>query len=276
MIGPLVSIIVPGSTFTGTYIKIGVNPGGTFGVGNVTYGIGTGFQYPIGTAYESLAYAWWGEGYAIAYRYTDGVSWYSKVAYWQPGYGWPPPATTGIRLIGAYISRNDAIKAIYVAKVQTLDQVLNVTFTFTFPKDQKYVILKTDIKNTGLYGTVKDVIYKRLVDWDVHSWTSYNYWTNDATGAYASYNDTAAKKYWTMSVSGHPITSTVSLAYIDLYAWDDETIRGPGAYSIQSGGRMLYGDGMATLCYDFYDMGSGTTKTAETTYQAGYNSYYWP
>ena len=48
-----------GDYFTGTYLRIGVNDYGVLGIQDATLG-DIGFQYPIGSGYESLAVGWWG------------------------------------------------------------------------------------------------------------------------------------------------------------------------------------------------------------------------
>jgi len=262
----------PGVTYTGLYIKIGVNKGGTFCVAD-----GTGFQFPIGPAYESLAIGWWGEGYDIAYKVWNATTkkWVDKIAYWQPSSGWPPPVASRIVPVYAVQRRNDANRAIYEVRVQTVDKVLNVTFKFSFPKPQKYVLLETKITNTGALGTVRDVLYKRIVDWDVHGNAVDNRWTNDAHAAYASYFNSTSNKWFTMSVAGYTPTALENeVSYVDLYAWDDYTKRDPGEMDIQSHDQPLWGDGNAAVYYDLGNIASGATKTVVTVYQAGWHYDY--
>lgn len=266
----------PGVTYTGSYIKIGVNNGGTFCVAD-----GTGFQYPIGPGYESLAIGSWVEGYLLAYKIWNATSkkWEDRIAYWWPHLGWPPPLHSRIVPIYAVQRRNDSNRAIWEARVQTVDKVLNVTFKFSFPKPQKYVLLETKITNTGALGEVRDLLYKRIVDWDVHGNTNLNRWTNDDHAAYASYFNNTLNKWIDMTVAGYtPNTLENQVSYVDLYAWDDIYVaklrvsrRDPGKMDIQSHDQPLTGDGNAAVYYDLGNIASKSTKTVTTVYQAGWH-----
>jgi len=271
---PLSPAIIPGVTYTGSYIRIGVNKGGTFCVGD-TATVGTGFQFPIGSQHESLAAGWWVEGYAVFYKVKTTTGWVDNRAYWWPILGWPPPAASRIVPVYAVQRRNDTNRAIYEVRVQTVDKVLNVTFKFSFPKPQKYVLLETKITNTGVMGTVRDVLYKRIVDWDVHGNAVDNRWTNDAHAAYASGFNSTSNKWFTMSVAGYTPTALENqVSYVDLCAWDDTDPplpRGPGTMDIQSHDQPLWGDGNAAVCYDLGNIASGATKTVVTVYQAGWH-----
>jgi len=263
---------IPGVVYTGDYIRIGLNKGGTFGVGKAEVNPGTGFQYPIGPQYESLAIWWWGEGYSVSYKVSKAGVWVDKVAYWWPDLGWPPPAASGIVPVSATELRNDDNRAEYSVKVQTVDKALNMTFRFFFPKDQKYVLLETTITNNGAAG-VRDVVYKRIVDWDIQQYTG-NTWTNDAHSAYASYWNATEERNFEMSVSGYSRNTALwdpILGYVDLYAWDDMATRGPGSVDIQSHNLPLSFDGCAAIYYDVGWVNARESKYTVTVYQAGWN-----
>jgi len=279
---------IPGVTYTGMYIRIGLNDGGTFGWTPtvVPYGTpGTGFQFPIGAQYESLAIYWWGEGYVVAYKVKTAKGWVDNIAFWWPELGWPPPAVSRIVPVYAKQLRNDTNRAIREVRVQTVDKVLNITFKFSFPKPQKYVLLETKITNNGVMGEVRDVLYKRIVDWDVHK-SIMNMWTNDAHAAYATFYNRTLDRYIEMSVSGYTSAKlTNAVSYVDLFAWDDiqvslidtkVTTRHPGTMDIQSHNMVLPGDGNAAVYYDLGNMAARTTKAVITVYQAGWHGQYIP
>jgi len=266
---------IPGLIRTGTYIRIGVNKGGTFGVGNGTDRFGVGFQYPIGNQFESLAIFWWGEGYAIFYKtQTASGGWVDNRAFWWPSMGWPPPPACRLRPVNFTSVRNDPNRAIIKASLRTIDGALMLNFTFSFPKPQKYVLLETKIINLGAKGLLRDVLYKRIVDWDIHLAT-VNSWTSDSHSAYASYYNRTLGKVIELSASGYTPTGLENLpAYVDLMAWDDigpPPRRGPGEWDIQSHNAVLYFDGNAAIYYDLGEMNRDTIKDVYTVYQAGWN-----
>lgn len=270
---------IPGVIYAGKYLQIGINDGGTFGVGNGTDGFGVGFQYPIGNQYESLAWAWWGEGYVVAYKTFDGEQWIDNIAYWWPSLGWPPPPFCGMMFVARGEYMNDHNRAVFWSKMQTNDGALTLTFAFSFPKHQKYVLLQTIIENT--WGEkLRDVLYKRIVDWDIHQITE-NEWTNDAHAAYASVYSERLQRSIVLSVAGYsnPTPSLSNLiGYVDLYAWDDiddwggdVTTRDPGEWDIQSHDKILPGDGNAAIYYDLWDLKPHEKTNVWTVYQAGWN-----
>jgi len=270
---------IPGVIYAGTYLQIGINNGGTFGVGNGTDGFGVGFQYPIGNPFESLAIWWWGEGYVIAYKvFVDGV-WLDRIAYWWPSLGWPPPAFCRMVPVASGEYMNDDNRAVFWSQMRTIDLALTLTFAFSFPKEQKYVLLQTVIKNN--FGTkLRDVLYKRIVDWDIHQ-KMINEWTNDAHAAYASLYNPSLDRRITLSVAGYSNpTPTLSdlIGYVDLHAWDDinawgtsNTTRNPGKMDIQSHDKPLIIDGNAAIYYDLWDLNPRETRNVWTVYQAGWN-----
>jgi len=277
---------IPGVIRTGMYIRIGVNKGGTFGVGKGT-DPGTGFQYPIGPQFESLAIWWWGEGYAIFYKTLSPTGgWVDNKAYWWPSLGWPPKLPDcNLIPVGFASLRDDDNRAIIKATLNTADGALKLEFTFSFPKPQKYVLLETKITNLGEKGALRDVLYKRIVDWDIHQNTA-NSWTSDSHSAYASLYSRSLYRFIELSVSGYTPTGLENLpAYVDLCAWDDinatgsiydyPTTRYPGMRDIQSHNREIpYFDGNAAIYYDLGEMKERTTKAVYTVYQAGWNYMY--
>ena len=260
---------IPGVTITGTYLRIGVNEGGTFGVGNGS-DPGTGFQYPIGPQYESLAIWWWGEGYVVAYKTYDGEKWVDNIAYWQPGYGWPPPKSCNLYPVSFAVTRRDDNFVIVRIVLKTLDNVLRLVFEFNFPLAQKYVNVRTAITNIGK-GPVRDIVYKRFVDWDVHQ-STYNYWSTDSHSVYAAHYNETAYLWYEMSVSGALVEYPKRwISYSEIYGWDDYTSRGPGM-TIQSHGVEVLGDGAAMLTFDFQDeYPPGGIGQAKLMYQGSEN-----
>jgi len=266
-------------------LRIGINRGGTFGVGNGTDGFGVGFQYPIGNQFESLAWAWWGEGYVFAYKVLmpDGI-WNDRIAYWWPSLGWPPPAFCRMVHVANGEYMDDHNRAVFWSQMMTADKVLTLTFAFSFPKHQKYVLLQTVIQN-NLNAKVRDVLYKRIVDWDIHGpmMMEVNQWTNDAHAAYASIFNPELQQRVVLSVAGYTNpTPTLSdlVGYVDLWAWDDidawghpttNTTRDPGKFDWQSHDNPLMIDGNAAIYYDLWDLNARETRNVWTVYQAGWH-----
>ncbi|MEM2165204.1 MAG: hypothetical protein QW071_06160 [Candidatus Bathyarchaeia archaeon] len=56
-----------GKTYTGSYLRVGVNNYGALGIYDSDLGEDVGFQYPIGYDYESLTVGWWGDGWSVFY-----------------------------------------------------------------------------------------------------------------------------------------------------------------------------------------------------------------
>lgn len=253
---------ISGWTFTGTYLRIGINDAGSF----IDPRTNVGWEYPIGAPNECLAVAWLGEGYVIAYKVWKNATWVDNVAYFQPSYG-----LVNLKQYWKVLMRNDANFAVVRIIMQTTDNQLRLVFEFRFPKDQKYVELRTGINNIGS-GSVRDVLYKRIVDWDIHR-TISNHWTSDSHAAYASYyNETTACWYF-MTVSGENVWAPRKyVSYADLYAWDDDSARIP-SLSIQSDERIWF-DGCAGIYYDFEgEWARGWIGNVFTVYQAAENPY---
>jgi hypothetical protein len=244
---------IPGYVFTGDNIRIGFNYGGTFGVGMTNPG--TGFQYPIGPDYESLAIWTWAEGYCFWYETNETGKWVDHEAWWIPESGWPIPTTSNVTWVSSKLMRNDTD----YAKVQTIVETyhgastgpydLKITFTCLFPKHENYVILDTTVQNLVI---VRDPIYKRIVDWDDQQYTLNN-WTSTSYSASADYyNSTLGYSYlYTVSAQTNP-TGSKFIPYVDLYSWDDFNMRGP-AFAVQSVTPLLF-DGCAGI---YFDLGPG-------------------
>ena len=77
---------IPGYICTGDLLTVGFNKGGGFGVGDLAAIVGTGFQFPPGEDFESLAYATWGEGWKISYKFKKGGEVRDRTAWWQPSF----------------------------------------------------------------------------------------------------------------------------------------------------------------------------------------------
>lgn len=283
---------VPGVIFTGDYLRIGINNGGTFGVTNPAGGVadpGVGLQWAGDTPFttpstESLAWAWWGEGYNIAYKtQREGGSLVDHVAYYQPGYGWPPPVATNIVPVSATTIINDDQKAIRQVVVRTRDGILQLTFTFTFLKEYPKVILQTTVKNVGFsLLPVTDVVYKRLVDFDVCTAQTSNEWASTANAAFAWENNPGPTGYIPstmvgpvqLTVAGYQedvATSADSLpTYVDLNAWDDMTVRKPG--QVLQSFVPITGDHAAGIYYDLTNLARlvDNQDVVYTVYQANF------
>jgi len=264
---------IPGIIITGKYIRIGVNRGGTFGVGQKDPG--TGFQYPIGPQFESLAWAWWGEGYVIAYKTKDDAGkWVDHVAYWQPEHGWPPPGACNIVPVSQSLTRNDTNFGIVKTVVGTADKVLEITFEHQFQKHMKYVELKTMIRNNASFP-IRDLIYKRFVDWDIHQVTP-NDWSSDSHSAYASYFNRENETRYVFTVAGWVVQAgNRHVSYVDLYGWDDQTTRDPFK-TVQSPDTLITSyDGAAMITFDLGpgNRNPGTSVTTFLNYQASETLY---
>jgi len=263
---------IPGVMITGDYLRIGINQGGTFGVGNGS-DPGTGFPYPIGPQDESLAWAWWGEGYIFAYKTDDNPTgvWVDHIAYWQPGLGWKPPAACNIEPVRFSRIVDDSNFAHYVAQVQTADKALTIKFHFMFAKHMKYVTLYTEIK---LEVSVKDLIYKRFIDWDIHN-VVFNDWSTDSHSADATHYNEELRMRYVFTTSGETVSNwNKYVPYAEVYGWDDYMSR-PPFETIQSHATPItYYDGAAMITFD---LGNGVPRyagvTLQTTvyYQAGEN-----
>jgi hypothetical protein len=175
---------IPGVVCTGKSLDIGLNPGGGFGVGT---NVGTGFRFPnsLGAQAESLAYAFWGEGWKLSYkqRMKDGTV-VDTTAFWQPEFGYPPPPTSNFEPVSAALLRDDDQACVYKAVVRTKDRKVYLTFNFDFQKEFPSVVLTTTVASTS-WARLFDVVYARAVDYDVHQNTS-NDWSSNDSAAFAT------------------------------------------------------------------------------------------
>lgn len=272
---------IPGEIFTGDYLRIGINPGGTLGVGARDPGVGFQWAGDRGgfPSTESAAIWWWGEGYKIAYKEkVDGV-WVDKVAYYQPGYGWPPPPATNIVPVSETLIRDDDNAAVKKVKVKTPDGRLIIIFTFTLLKKYPELNIETTIRNRRR-GSIRDVIYTRIVDWDVCTNTTGNKWTSTDHAAYAWYecgDPLPSTQVVQLTAAGHdrhgpkkfwrPIP-VVNVNYVDLYAWHDMTTRKPK--TVVQSFAPITGDYNVGIYYKIGEMKSFSTRTVYTVYQANF------
>uniref|UniRef100_A0A6M3M7G3 Uncharacterized protein n=1 Tax=viral metagenome TaxID=1070528 RepID=A0A6M3M7G3_9ZZZZ len=289
------STLIPGEIFTGDYLRIGINNAGSLGVGDIFKNPGVGFQWagtvpynPITT--ESAAIWFWGEGYKIAYKEREGKTLVDTVAWYQPSLGgFPPAPETNIVPVSEKLLIDDKQKAVKEIKVKTKDNKLLITFLFTFLKQYPELNLETTIKNTGKVP-VRDVVYTRIVDWDVCTDT-YNNWASTGHEAYAWGQCDALKnplpivnnKIVQLTIAGHDgafkkfdLSAKFDLLglplpvvnYVDLNAWDDMEIRSPGEV-VQSFVPIL-GDYNAGVYYKIGELKPRESKTVYTVYQSNF------
>ncbi len=158
-----------GKVFTGKFIRVGINDYGVFGVWDEGLGA-TGFQYPIGGEYESLAVGWWGDGWSVFYgNVRAGFSPHDGA--WGTIEGVMPKVSTTPTRDGY----------IHTIVMNTSDRQLQIAFKFRFYNDKKFVSVVMFVKNIG-GSVVSDLEVKKIVDWDV--WMPYigdfsNYWGMD-------------------------------------------------------------------------------------------------
>lgn len=245
-----VRLSVPGSIFTGDYIRIGINDGGTLGVGSSEPGVG--IQSSSDGSTESIAVGTWLEGYNVAYN--DGTN---KVGYWYPALGYPPSTSSNIVIVSNSVVQNDNDKAIKKTVVKTGDNKLIMTFTWTFMKRYPYVLLDTNIKNNANMQ-LKNVVYKRMADFDVCG-NFDNSFSSSSDSAYAQTNcQNLGNAQLTIAEKG--------ASYVDLYSWDDLQSISPGYidHSIVP----INGDEAPAVYYTIGNLDYGKSVTINTVYQA--------
>ena len=268
--------VIPGEILEGNYLRVGINPAGTLGISD-PYALahpwdpGIGFQWageplvsPLLPSTESLATGWWGEGYKIAYKVWTWGGWVDRIAYYYPSCGWPPPPETRIELVSEELIRDDDNAAVMEIKVRTSDNMLLLTSTFTLLKEYPELNLETTIENLSKSypSFLGDIVYTRIVDWDVCGPPRTDNWASTDHAAYAwRWVDIVGDDpyFWEMiqtvqlTVAGHdgvferkrsllsraqipgipflPRTTLEMLVpvvnYVDLWAWDDITGRKP-------------------------------------------------
>lgn len=271
---------IPGHIFSGDYLRIGINNAGTLGVTNGASRSdpGVGFQSVRDVPFrnpstESAAIWWWGEGYNIAYRISNGID---KVAYWQPAEGYPPSSSSNIILVSNAVTTNDNQKAIKEVTVKTADN-LQIKFTYRFLKQYPFLDLETTFKNIGT-TPILNIMYKRIVDWDVCTDVDNN-WISTSTGAVAITGcDALSDKKIRLSIEGHNGVMMHNgivglplpvISYVDLNAWDDIKVKSPMNIE-QSYETAIFGDYNAAIYYDIKGLWPGETRTVYTTYTSNF------
>ncbi len=291
------STAISGEIFEGDYLRIGINNAGSLGVsgppGTGPGGIGVGFQSVGDTPFvspstESAAIAFWGEGYNIAYKEREKKKLVDTVAWYQPSLGgFPPSPATNIVPVSEKLIINDTQKAVKEIKVRTKDKKLLITFTFTFLKKYPELNLETTIMNVGTVP-VRDVVYKRIVDWDVCADTNgfINNFASTGHEAYAWGQCDALKnplpvvndKTVQLTIAGHDgAFKTTSkkldiplpiVSYVDLFAWDDMTIRSPG--NVVQSFVPIADDFNTAVYYKIGELKPRESKTVYTVYQSNF------
>lgn len=253
-----------GKTYTGSYLRIGINNYGALGIYDSDLGEDVGFQYPIGYDYESLAVGWCGDGWSVFYG-DSSAGFSPDDDAWGTIEG-ATPTVTWIATPYGYL---------HIIKISTNDNTLLLEFRMEIFNNKKYIKIETYITNIGT-ETITDLEYKRIVDWDV--WCPliggyYNYWGMDDIRrpnlnlAVAFVNTTIA-------------SSTVYMGFASLEPptdydlnWDDYMSRGlagPVKFSIGSDGVAPYlGD--YCVVYDWFlgTLRPGETKAIHMVYAAG-------
>jgi hypothetical protein len=248
---------MPGVICSGDLLTIGLNEGGSFIFD------GTGFRFPADDpANESLAVAFFGEGWKISYKELEDGAVVDTTAYFQPdlGFGNAEP-------VSAKLLRDDDQECLYEAVVRTTDGKLVLKFTFQFRKAYPSVVLTTEVRSRHR-REVFDIIYARLVDWDVNNDT-FNHWTSDSNAAYACEGTTTA------GVAGfdidkvkHSGQETPRILYADEYSWDDHTIRGPGL-DVRKNRVPTEEDSNAGIHYKLHSLKKSQSVSVYTLYFAG-------
>lgn len=237
-----------GYVYENSLLRIGVDNYGALGFDDATYGW-TGFQYPVGGNYESIATGWIGDGWSLFYGSEsvgfapdDGVG---------GSVGLTSPSTT---------SSSGGGGTIYRISLKTTDNKVEIIFTFHFFNNHKFITLETTIKNIGS-TTLNNLEYKRIVDWDVWRggrYTSYNdYWGMDDVRK-PSLHLTVAFVNSTLVGSTEPNTVYMGFASIEKptdydHDWDDYMGRGlssPEHFSLKADGSTDYLDDYA-IVYDW-------------------------
>lgn len=272
-----VPTLIPGNIFSGDYIRIGINNGGTLGVtGTTTNDPGVGFQSRYDTPFssvkstESIATGSWIEGYIVGYKTSVA----NKKAYWHPDLGYPPPAASYITIVSNSILKNDGNKSVKKTVVKTKDNKLMLNFTWTFYKRYPEVSLETIITNIGS-ETLENIIYKRTADINVCG-SAGNNWTSSADSAYAwTYCSGLDGEQDQITMSGRDgINAPVS--YVDLDSWEDFILTTPGFSTIQSEAMPKLGDYAPSIYYKIGDLNIKQSKTVYTVYQTNMRKYFPP
>ena len=247
---------MPGVICSGDLLTIGLNEGGSF------IFEGTGFQFPSGAANESLAVAFLGEGWKLSYKEDEGGTIVDTTASFQPGLGFNNAEPVSARLV-----RDDDQECLYEVVVRTTDRKLALKFEFQFRKAYPSVVLTTEVRSRHR-RELFDIIYARLVDWDVNGDT-VNHWTSDSNAAYACEGTT------TVGVAGFDIDEvkrsrqeTPRILYADEYSWDDLTTRGPGS-DVRKNRVPTEVDSNAGIHYKLHELRKPQSVSVYTLYFAG-------
>ncbi len=254
-----VSAYYNGDYFTGTYLRIGVNDYGALGIQDATVG-SVGFQYPIGSGYESLAVGWWGDGWSVFYG--------ANSAGFSPDDD-PWGTLTGVTPLTSWTIWNNTV--IHVTRMTTNDGVLGITIKTMFPLDSKFVVQEITIENLGA-DTITDLEFKKITDWDV--WSSFtNYWGLDSIRhpelnlAVAFVNTTIASGTAYMGLAVMPDPTGVDLD------WDDYYSRGlpsPTVYYIRADGTAEAAfDGAVVFDWYLGTLAPGQSRTLYTVFASG-------
>ena len=158
-----------GTVDTGGYIRAGINDYGVLGVSNVG---DDGFQYPIGSDYESLAVGGWFDCWSVFY----GLA----AADFKAGFNPDDDAWGTISGVTPTVtSTATSYGYLHTITMTTSDGQVELTFKVEFFSNEKYLKIEAYIKNVGT-SAITDLEYKRCVDWDVWEPINPSYYTNPA------------------------------------------------------------------------------------------------
>lgn len=266
------STTIPGHMFTGDYIRVGINNGGTLGITGST-GItnpGVGLQSTYDTPFsstgstESLATGIWLEGYNVAYNVGN----VNKKIYWYPELGYPIPSALNITVVSNSVLVNDNNRAIKKTVIKTKDGNLRINFTWTFYKAYPEISLETLITNTGR-STVRNIMYKRLADFDVCTTYSDDSWVSTADAAFAS-GSCGWMGTVQLTASGRDGVGA-PVSYVNLNELWNAPYPSPGTPK-QSIVPITF-DGSAGIYYKIGNLDPGKSKTVYTVYQTNFPLY---
>jgi Zn-dependent metalloprotease len=210
-----------------------------------TYGEIMPFQYPIGT--EHLQVGTYLSGYTVAYM-LSGVD---KVAYAVNS------ARSGIVARSYRDIVNDSFKSIVEVVTGTSDSVLEIRQTFTYYKNNRYIKVDAEIKNTSS-SPVTNVVFKSDVDWDVD-----NTYSNDTFNYDPAHNMIYAYDRHYCAVAG---ASTPD--FRDMDGWDDNTRRATDGDYINGPVAI---DGLEILHYELGNLAPGALQKRTLVYAAADN-----
>jgi subtilisin family serine protease/glutamine cyclotransferase len=151
------------------------------------------FQYPIGNHNLSAS------AYTVAYRSgdTDNVKW---------AYSW---GSVGILPLYYAELVVDSSRLIVQVKTRTTDDLLGITQTFGFNRDDKYIQIQTKIENLS-ESQLDDVVFKSFADLDVDECYE-NDWNYDFT-----HNMVYACEFSYAALASKEVSD-----FMDLWGWGD-------------------------------------------------------